>query len=1808
MKQAVLDFQSGNLDAIIMNASASTGISLHADKDMAADKRRRVMFIGQMQLDVNTEVQTRGRIDRTNQVQRGEYVYVISDIPAETRTLVSFKKKMRSLDANTSANQNVKTSDINVTDFINKFGDLAVAELLMDNIILDSKLLFPMDSMSEPYRGLALKATGRVNLLPVAEQEAFYQEVVQRYNEILEEKNALGENDLEVTTLNYKAKTLDSSTYIKGSGGESAFGSDVILENMEVDVLRKPMKLAQVKEVMGQYADQDIDSIRLQADAKFQELLAEDLEDEKKYYESLVEHAVTKIQEKGAKEGLLPNVIEDEIKSAKDAYNIKLTESLERLELKYRGQRDETNRLFNRFRPGQKVMIPTMLRDDNGSTANPGIFAGYKFREKSRNPYTASNIRMTFIPNDGRGKMPLKGNNKFWIDGISEATMGGYSILRHDLEDFWTAPNDNVRENVVMMTGNLLKAVGEIGSGKMVQFTTEEGSIRKGYLMNEGFKPAKLKQKVKPSSPEAVEILKKGEPLIILGPDGGKVMEIVKDYYGYEVSVAKSKKLGGRYYLDEDLRDLVADRNFYTKGSKMVADISNDRIDKFLKVLDGMGVKAEYEIPGQGGALPKIGDGGVGSIKHEDLTDTKQALNKIGSFFKGDPQIERAVAFLQPIIAANPNIKVIEARPGEYANPRVLAYSYPDGTITLNYDSLYTEDALYRTLLHEMIHAATRHEIEKNPAFKAELENILADVRQVLRLPDNETMISTFMQMGLIEDNKYGATNAHEMVAEVFSNKEFHDYLNQHYYKGQTTLLQRVINGILEFFSKAYKQLAIAKKNIEANLLADYIISLTEQVVAPNPARLSSRSNALPAMTGPNYPVNVVKDFIRKQDAAKVDTKTISKALQGSLKIGQPEADALIQQALNEPFANSSRQKRSQVADVLKEKESRIKKATEAYEKKKKKAKTAKQQQKAKDEFTAKMQEIDEFGYGPELQDGQRQRGLTYRIAPMLTEDIRRDISDNARVYFIKRNKTTLAEAEDFINQHSTDDMFNWLITRPEVLDGMPLDLKVFIYGSAIKKLLASADQDKMAMDFDKAKEIESKAAQLLEVLSPFATELGRAVQAFTIMGKFAKQILPAYADGLIKNLEKQVGRPLTADEKAAIKQLAAEMKDAGSGLPQAKIAAQLMEVLGKIKVEKVKMGELLSAIWYAHILSGPGTHVKNTVANFFNSFAEFMIKSFIELKKTKDIGVLPVMVNAWWEGLAHGYTEAKTILNTGLTRETVQKFGQSPLFEWFRWEDYLGAKSKKPTLAAIGRKMDTRWALGFSPKNLKYVGRMLAAADAMLYTANSEMASAAMAYENALLQKQTDPNLKVKQQYREIMGKDKAQVRTAKATALAEGFDPKTNKTEYNQRVYELIKQARGQAINDAGDRYGAKVTFNHEPDGIMKPLYDTMTKVHEKHVAFRFFVPFLRIVTNLMENWMTWGPIGAIKAYKGSGTVGSKYFRKLSPDEITEYYTKAAIGTVITTLLLAAATDDDDDDFIEISGNGTGDLQKNYELQKSGWREYSIKVNGKIMSYKDTPLFPMLAAVGAVSDHYKFGNGDPNDPSFIEKLIVASNGYAASLFDQSWMQGVDDLVSSVKSENRYGQPASIPEKFFEGMVLNPARSILMSNLAVQINRGVKEMLDEPIKRASGVEKIYRDMPWMNGEWFSFGDPMKPIIDVWGDPVVPKQHLAWLPFKAELAPPDDDPVNDFLAKKKIWVGRPERKEIYDSQMEVVRPMTDDEYYEYMKMAGQLSKRNIKRLLDDGALQQMDKVSLRKTIDSQRTMARQEAFNSLFHR
>ncbi|MFI5195699.1 MAG: strawberry notch C-terminal domain-containing protein, partial [Chitinophagales bacterium] len=192
---AFRQFNNNEVDVLMINQSGSTGASAHAiptAKVPASQVKQRVMIVLQAELDINTEVQKRGRINRTGQILKPIYDYVTSAIPAEKRLMMMLQKKLKSLDANTTSNQKQSTKILDVPDFLNKYGDKIVKEYLIENPDINDLLDDPLklkDSKADskeggspiPIEDAAHKVSGRVAVLSTKMQQDFYNEVAERY-------------------------------------------------------------------------------------------------------------------------------------------------------------------------------------------------------------------------------------------------------------------------------------------------------------------------------------------------------------------------------------------------------------------------------------------------------------------------------------------------------------------------------------------------------------------------------------------------------------------------------------------------------------------------------------------------------------------------------------------------------------------------------------------------------------------------------------------------------------------------------------------------------------------------------------------------------------------------------------------------------------------------------------------------------------------------------------------------------------------------------------------------------------------------------------------------------------------------------------------------------------------------------------------------------------------------------------------------------------------------------------------------------------------------------------------------------------------------------------------------------------------------------------------------------------------------------------------------------------------------------------------------------------------------------------------
>lgn len=649
-KKLARDFNDGKIDALILNKSAATGISLHASSKYK-DQKKRVMIVAQQQLDVNDEVQMRGRIDRTGQVARGAYEYVVSLIPAEQRLLMMFKAKLKSLDANTTSSQKSKFNEMEVANITNKYGDKVVKEYMAEHLDLYARMADPFGwekslgedlSRIDPQRLVAegggvgdgeagadaSKLLGRMALLRVSEQEKMLQEIGELYANEIQRLNEMGENDLEITELPLKAKTIRKEVWKQGAepGGDNAFADNTYIEKVNMAILKKPMKAAEVKASQeGLTGGKTWEEYKTEKKTAVKEYFDQKIADETQRYEERAVKVATKAKEKyikDAKKGQKDSGMSDEQIEKMAGYqydNIykqekdKLNDVVKNLKAKA----EMFERVLDTFDTNSAFVLPADMNNPN-ELSGFGNSYGRLIDIKITDNFSPNASSVSFATLDGRRKITFPiagkvgvGDNKAdvisAIDNMTKQAAGmGDShlrVLNQNFDNWDRLTSNESRKDGYIVTGNLMQALVDSKDqglgGQLVKYTTDTGEVKTGILMPDRFDPKGLTTDAPINSVADKFELSSWHGGIdeVTSSDGEVKVKRIDNNRGnyYELRVPKSKAKGGKYFLDNDLLKLVNGNNFETRGNNMLAEFKPEQLKSVLDRLSKMGVKVQEE-------------------------------------------------------------------------------------------------------------------------------------------------------------------------------------------------------------------------------------------------------------------------------------------------------------------------------------------------------------------------------------------------------------------------------------------------------------------------------------------------------------------------------------------------------------------------------------------------------------------------------------------------------------------------------------------------------------------------------------------------------------------------------------------------------------------------------------------------------------------------------------------------------------------------------------------------------------------------------------------------------------------------------------------------------------------------------------------------------------------------------------------------------------------------------------------------------------------------------------------------------------
>ncbi|MBD2230823.1 strawberry notch C-terminal domain-containing protein [Phormidium tenue FACHB-1052] len=563
---AVAKFNAGDADVILLNCSGSTGISLHASEKFA-DQRPRHMIVAQAERDINVFMQMLGRVHRTGQVALPNYTLLMGDLPAEKRPGAILCRKMANLNANTTAARETDISLNTVVDFMNPYGEQVVTELLADDPELNAKLDFPSAQGDSGASDIALikKMTGRIPLLPIAEQEAVYSLIESEYRDLVDQARAMGENILEADQLDLEARPLarmevmadDSETASEFTGPvylelvEAKSESKPLTQLQAINVVRESVGLAEVASV----ETHDSDAVAAQAMQQVAATITE-LETQTNQYRQA---AVAQKQDSKAIE--------------------KLSDRIEQQFLHVSG-------VLEQFVPGTPLRLVTPA----SKTILYGVVAGADAKKRSGSPAAPNRWKLRILVADSARQItvPLSKFNT-GRSGAIDATVQTDDWFGNSVYSLFDKQQEAGRVNRQIFTGNLIKAFEKYSNGKLVNYTDYRGEVCQGLIMPKGFdiESELTKEPVALKEPQQVfrfltdltnrqGTVKTLDELLLLKPQQAG--------NGFILQAPKSKESGGRYYLDEELI-AAAGSDFYSVADRMEVVIPPERLERVLGVV-----------------------------------------------------------------------------------------------------------------------------------------------------------------------------------------------------------------------------------------------------------------------------------------------------------------------------------------------------------------------------------------------------------------------------------------------------------------------------------------------------------------------------------------------------------------------------------------------------------------------------------------------------------------------------------------------------------------------------------------------------------------------------------------------------------------------------------------------------------------------------------------------------------------------------------------------------------------------------------------------------------------------------------------------------------------------------------------------------------------------------------------------------------------------------------------------------------------------------------------------------------------------
>lgn len=360
--------------------------------------------------------------------------------------------------------------------------------------------------------------------------------------------------------------------------------------------------------------------------------------------------------------------------------------------------------------------------------------------------------------------------------------------------------------------------------------------------------------------------------------------------------------------------------------------------------------------------------------------------------------------------------------------------------------------------------------------------------------------------------------------------------------------------------------------------------------------------------------------------------------------------------------------------------------------------------------------------------------------------------------------------------------------------------------------------------------------------------------------------------------------------------------------------------------------------------------------------------------------------------------------------------------------------------------------------------------------------------------------------------------------------------------RMVELIEDPSPEMLDEAR-RAAQRRTFTEPVGEGTRAIMTIRNFLNRGGIPFgHVLLPFVVTPSNILKYAFTNSPAGAV-------------FREVADDiraggvrrEVAE--ARVAAGTALFMVGLDMAANG------QITGRAPSDPGERQALERTGWQEYSVKIDDSYYSFRRMePVSTMLMMAGDLHGIISRANDDPEVGVEVERAVMAAAGAMINaVTSKTYLTGVAEFVQFTEDPERYGANYGI----------NLASGILVPTGVSQIERAI----DPQIRDAQSLlDRLAARIPGLS-------DTVPQQYDLWGRPRVfesgnGRVYDALAPFQARRI--DPAPIDAELIRLNDFPRMPSRNISVRTSMGV--PVTVNLrnnpalYARYVQLAGNEAK------------------------------------------